>query len=536
MQVYTPIVDPHDPRYGLNPYRYYVNTVLLVLPVILASLAFINPEGGYANGVSVCWLPIRPIWYQLALSWLPRYIIFLIVSVLSIAVYAHVGHQFRSFRNAWSSHLKLIPDKQSIPPVSLPSEPDRPKKVSFSQGPPTIWDGSRRRTRRDERRLSLPDASLLSPTASETAKITRFASNRRHTEDMGYTSNEQTLSSIPLETHEDVQYVKALWQNTPDVQASSEGRRESLVTNGTVWSTASDRPTQNIPILPSIICSNDQLIQPVHGPSSPDLERGLSESATQNLVEARRQTMIKQMRVNFVYPIVYITLWTTPFVLHCLQYSEKYANNPPPVLIAMSTLCIPSMGFANAVCFLIREKPWLEVGLWPEWVLQKFQNSNGGATKDLVGIKPGHSSSVSMDVSIIGTSLSSRSSSFNSRAAQLSQQDKMSAEYPNSLPIGYARPWSAKNKALERLALERQDRRRQMQIILRGSEGIEDASTTESTKTPLVYRTSGSEAKRYWWEETDQSSSTRPFSNEPQQQDDKENIGSLVHETDLNAS
>ncbi|EEY15189.1 conserved hypothetical protein [Verticillium alfalfae VaMs.102] len=65
---------------GLYPYRRTAYAVVFILPVVLASLAFINTPA-YVNNGQYCYLPIRPLWARLALSWIPRYIILLIIFV-----------------------------------------------------------------------------------------------------------------------------------------------------------------------------------------------------------------------------------------------------------------------------------------------------------------------------------------------------------------------------------------------------------------------------------------------------------------------
>ena len=60
----------------------------------------------------------------------------------------------------------------------------------------------------------------------------------------------------------------------------------------------------------------------------------------------------------FLYPIVYITLWIIPFVLHCLQYIDKYAAKIPLWLETIAVICVTAMGGTDSIIFLAREKPW----------------------------------------------------------------------------------------------------------------------------------------------------------------------------------
>jgi G protein-coupled receptor GPR1 len=84
----------HD---GLYQVRRWVFAVWVLLPCFTAALAFANPDGAYQAQGAFCWLPIRPFWYRLALSWVPRYLIWLYIMWVAIRIYSHVGYEFRVF-------------------------------------------------------------------------------------------------------------------------------------------------------------------------------------------------------------------------------------------------------------------------------------------------------------------------------------------------------------------------------------------------------------------------------------------------------
>jgi G protein-coupled receptor GPR1 len=70
----------------------------LLFPSMLAGLAFTNSGWSYIPLGAFCTLPIRPFWYRLALAWIPRYLIALIVIGLAIVIKAYVGFEFRKAR------------------------------------------------------------------------------------------------------------------------------------------------------------------------------------------------------------------------------------------------------------------------------------------------------------------------------------------------------------------------------------------------------------------------------------------------------
>jgi G protein-coupled receptor GPR1 len=81
---------------GLYKVRYYIYAINILLPATLASLAFIHAgRKSYLPYITWCYLPIRPIWYRLVLSWIPRYIILISILGIYLAIYIHVKLEYR---------------------------------------------------------------------------------------------------------------------------------------------------------------------------------------------------------------------------------------------------------------------------------------------------------------------------------------------------------------------------------------------------------------------------------------------------------
>lgn len=78
---------------GLYRYRYYIYFTSFIIPVVMASLAFIK---GYSSFVCWCYLPQSPVWYRFVLSWAPRYAILIIILIIYGLIYFHVIRQFKS--------------------------------------------------------------------------------------------------------------------------------------------------------------------------------------------------------------------------------------------------------------------------------------------------------------------------------------------------------------------------------------------------------------------------------------------------------
>lgn len=82
---------------GLFRYRYLIYVLSFFIPIVLASLAFIN-NVGYVPLTNWCYIPTSPIWYRLALSWVPRYVIILSICILYGCIYVHVIREQKHIR------------------------------------------------------------------------------------------------------------------------------------------------------------------------------------------------------------------------------------------------------------------------------------------------------------------------------------------------------------------------------------------------------------------------------------------------------
>jgi len=71
---------------GLAKWKNYISGGIIGLPLIMACLAFTNKNGGYRLIGAFCALPVRPFWFRLTLSWIPRYIIAVLIIILTIVI------------------------------------------------------------------------------------------------------------------------------------------------------------------------------------------------------------------------------------------------------------------------------------------------------------------------------------------------------------------------------------------------------------------------------------------------------------------
>ena len=72
----------------------------------------------------------------------------------------------------------------------------------------------------------------------------------------------------------------------------------------------------------------------------------------------RHRDIKRKLRLLFIYPLIYMLMWTLPFVMHCLQYTDYYSQNPPYALAVLVTAVLALQGAVDSVLFSTREKPW----------------------------------------------------------------------------------------------------------------------------------------------------------------------------------
>lgn len=105
---------------GLYRFRYYVYGLSFLIPLALASFPYIGM--GYKSFVCWCYLPQRPVWYRLALSWVPRFLIVIIILLVYVLIYVHVLREFRTLGGVFSTMHRLR-HKNVLHPTALMLKP-----------------------------------------------------------------------------------------------------------------------------------------------------------------------------------------------------------------------------------------------------------------------------------------------------------------------------------------------------------------------------------------------------------------------------
>lgn len=279
---------------GLYRYRWYVYAASFLIPLCLASLAFIRSDG-YDPFVCWCYLPQRPVWYRLVLSWVPRYVIVVIIFLVYGAIYFHVLKEFKTLGGVFTTIHKV--KANGIYPHSLNDKP------SFFSALTYFFSAVKDHL--------LP--KLVIP--EENDNITRSTSRKSNID--------------PKETTNSQKHQSEADNDDDDDDDDDENNDTGVVTFGEM-----KLDTENI--------IND-----------PDIHAANLEN-----FRKRQKIIEKQMKSIFIYPFAYCFVWLFPFILQCTQFNYEETNGPVYWLNCMGAFMQPLNGFIDSLVFFYREKPW----------------------------------------------------------------------------------------------------------------------------------------------------------------------------------
>lgn len=342
----------HD---GLYKVRRWVFAIWILLPCFTAALAFANPDGAYQAQGAFCWLPIRPFWYRLALSWVPRYLIWLYIMWVAIRIYSHVGYEFKVFGQER--------DRSSSNDLSAASSTERgaiEKAVREHQSQ------LRSSEKLDGDDIAPDDSSVPGPTFTQA-----------HPDDIAWSVNAGRRASLPTwhSPFGGTSTPNADMSTTPTTRSNPTSRRGSrVIAPGVI---AEDfmappgfdftQPRGSVSTVTSIPHSiNGASVDPTLPPIA-EARTSTSDGSSAHTdigaraLRQRRRAIQRQLRILFIYPVVYMAMWLIPFIVHCMSYSDRYAQHPIFPLSLLSSFCQTFMGFADVSVFCWRERPWRHI-------------------------------------------------------------------------------------------------------------------------------------------------------------------------------
>lgn len=314
---------------GLYPYRCWIYPAWFILPVLAASLVFIQDGTAYTTAGTFCYLPKRPIWYRLALAWVPRYIILAIILVMYVWIYVYVHIKFRGFDNLGNTSED---SGQGSGQGSRRKSATSPDAEDIEQNP---MDAIRSPSWQPQVQDAAAEQSLAGP------------------QQLQPWDNMTFITSKPL-------------QNTP-TGAPGDDVAPRMEARGSEWSGNTTLAPGHGSVRPSVsehqtstsfglnAGTPNQLEVPPH--SSPQIVVGDQNDP----LKKTRMAIRKQLRYLFIYPLVYIIVWTFPFVGQVQLYNAYYVEHPVYWLNLVQVIMLALQAGADSVLFSWTEKPWRKI-------------------------------------------------------------------------------------------------------------------------------------------------------------------------------
>lgn len=304
---------------GLFIYRYQAYACLIVFSFLLPSLAFVSPDhDAYVSQGTFCTLPVRPFWYRLVLSWIPRYLILITIMIVYINIYVYARRTFGTFNATFSSGSTTSTETTT----TKISKTGLEKQVSSNEG--------------------VPQGVHENPGPNTWKPSPRLSTARRRLQRSYFPS----WMKLPLRRSKPIPC--GLPVRGVLVELTSPRYLTSLPT-------AKGQRRLSDPVSETVF-RTPTLEQALHDPSLL-VQKIKMRSPDPNIALRKRHKAIqRQLRYMFVYPLVYLLLWIPAFINHCYFYTKTH--DPPYVLNCIALACLYLQCAVDCLIFGIREKPW----------------------------------------------------------------------------------------------------------------------------------------------------------------------------------
>lgn len=320
---------------GLFGIRYSIYGLWIALPLLAAGLGLLH-GGVYIDTGAFCWLPIRPFYYRLALSWIPRYIIFITILILYARIYWFVNSNFKIFHSSTG-------DSYRKPSELAYGFNSRSRRASSQLVGPKSFSNDAANLREDS------DHAINELKDVSTSCSRRDPANNDHTSPNSPSWENYTFGSttIPLPGPKLDEITLAPSQG--DIEALRKG---SVCTQKT---STSDSPNEEV----SKSLAEFLKEPPPEGMiATSKLDPMLVTEEVDNETRARRTAIKRQLRFMFVYPLFYLISWIPPLVQHFTLYDDDIASHPSFTLACVSTVFVALQCFMDSAIFCYRETPW----------------------------------------------------------------------------------------------------------------------------------------------------------------------------------
>jgi G protein-coupled receptor GPR1 len=387
------------PQSGLSPYRRYAYALYVVVPLLVASLAFVGGRG-YENSGPYCYLETGPGWERLALSWIPRYVIFIIILVTYACIYAYVrsmmvnygkGHQCSFGQDCPGDRCTGSPPTPTIErhglvgsaPSSLRRADVRERDgrpsisstntitATYSDGNPDsnrdtytpraeqdghpvgrVWPGFTPSMPTQNRRSPGKVGGTLSPASDSLEPPQQHHSTSKSNSIDGLSSLSSTIRP-PQST----------WSGPLSPPIVRMADYDALISDTTMAEENNDSIQTSLPGMLSPTRKDPPRRR--ERPSTLDI---LAPGAIQDSSEIarNREKILRQLRSLFVYPLAYMLTWIFPFVRHVRGFDGDKSDQDPYWLFIVCMVSLTMQGAVDSTVFTIREEPWKHTqgGFW----------------------------------------------------------------------------------------------------------------------------------------------------------------------------
>lgn len=337
---------------------------------LMAALAFVNPNTAYVSQSILCFLPSDPTWYRLALSWIPRYINFATILCIYACIYVYAQANSRKFgkgrRESDSPENSNQSNKEGV-------KKRQTKRYALAKTPELNTHGLLTDLRTDyvtkQATSNTPEFFIKSAFAGNPPFLPRSTKMRNITAPLKNPFTTDVVSQ-PLRAKSDGHDVFAC-----DVGIPQEPSGPRSIPFAALPISAPPSPTSPASIISlrsrhwqSVVsvASNIALFAALkyhpHTPSPPStplsqlrIRGSQGEDIAQLQMAVSREKIRQQLGHQFIYPLIYIGMWTVPFASNMMTYTP---TSPTYGIILASILSLTLQGAADCVFFALQEKPW----------------------------------------------------------------------------------------------------------------------------------------------------------------------------------
>ncbi|CAI6426626.1 BBF_HP2_G0008490.mRNA.1.CDS.1 [Saccharomyces cerevisiae] len=373
---------------GLYKKRSYIWPITALVPAILASLAFINynklnddsdttiildnnnynfpdspRQGGYKPWSAWCYLPPKPYWYKIVLSWGPRYFIIIFIFAVYLSIYIFITSESKRIKAQIGDFNHNV------------LEEEKEKKKLFGLG---HWGKAKWYFRSY---FKLPLLHLLRNLKN--FFTISFIDLNEETDDSGSSNGTFNFGESSNE-------IPTLFRKTntgSDENVSASGGVRLLDYNSAKPLDMSKYAMSEQPDLERnnpFDCENDITLNPSELVSKQkehkvtfsveneglDTRKNRCENSsftnvqqhfqaqTYKQMKKRRAQIQKNLRAIFIYPLSYIGIWLFPIIADALQYNHEIKHGPTMWVTYIDTCVRPLSCLVDVIVYLFKEKPW----------------------------------------------------------------------------------------------------------------------------------------------------------------------------------